>query len=172
MHGPGQLLGAEPRLRVPGEDAGLWDVRRRDRRARQDQLDERRLRVTLEKPRPRLRDHHRVHHDRSGGRQQLEGLRDRLRGRHGTEHPDLHGVHAEVVGDRAHLLNDHRARHRLDRHDGDRVLCGDRGDRSRAVDAGARERLQVGLDPSTAAGVRSGDREADRYAILGHGGEG
>ena len=46
----------------------------------------------------------------------------------------------------------------------DGVLGGQRGDRRHAVDARARERLQVGLDPGAAAGVRAGDRE--------HGGDG
>ena len=50
-------------------------------------------------------------------------------------------------------------RHRVDARHADRVLRGQRGDRRHPVDAAARERLQVGLDPGAAAGVGAGDRE-------------
>ena len=48
----------------------------------------------------------------------------------------------------------------MDGRDRDRVLGGQRDDRAHPVAAEARERLQVGLDPGAAAGVRGGDREA------------
>ena len=63
-------------------------------------------------------------------------------------------------GHRPHLGDDHLRRHRRDHLDAHRVLRGERRDRGRPVHAAARERLQVGLDPRAAAGVRAGDREA------------
>ena len=78
-----------------------------------------------------------------------------------AEHPDLHGVDADVLGHRADLRDDHRRARRLHRVDADGVLRGQRGDRRHPVDAAARERLQVGLDAGAAAGVRAGDREDD-----------
>ena len=46
----------------------------------------------------------------------------------------------------------------------DGVLDRDRRDRRRPVHARARERLEVGLDPRAAAGVRPGDRQDDGHA--------
>ena len=68
------------------------------------------------------------------------------------------------VGDGAHLGDDDLRGQRLDRVTSTRVLRGDRGDRRRPVHAAARERLQVGLDPGAAAGVRAGDRQRDGNA--------
>ena len=48
----------------------------------------------------------------------------------------------------------------------DGVLGGDRRDRGHAVHAAGGERLQVGLDPGAAAGVRAGDREHPRYSVV------
>ena len=76
------------------------------------------------------------------------------------EHPDLDRVDADVRRDRVDLGDDHLRRDGGDHLDPDRVLRGQRGDRRRPVDAAASERLQVGLDPGAAAGVRAGDRQA------------
>ena len=85
---------------------------------------------------------------------------DRLRR---AEHPDLDRVDADVRGDRPDLRDDHlAARPARPRSTADRVLRRDRGDRRHPVHAAARERLQVGLDPGAAAGVRAGDREDGR----------
>ena len=81
--------------------------------------------------------------------------------RDAAEHADLDGVDAEVLGDGAHLGDDHRRRDGLDGAHRDRVLRGDRRDRRRPVHAGRREGLEVGLDAGAAAGVRAGDRQAD-----------
>ena len=111
-----------------------------------------------------LGDHHGVDHDRRAGLEQVERLVDRRDDLGRPEHPDLHGVDADVLGDGPDLLDDEVAGHRVHAGDADGVLRGQRGDRGHAVDAAAGERLQVGLDPGAAAGVRAGDRE--------HGGDG
>ena len=158
---------------VAGEHPRLGEVGGDDRGAGDDELDERGLGVLVEQPRAGLGDHHRVDHDRRAGRQQVEGLPHRPRAGHASEHPDLDRVDADVLDDGAHLRDDHRRRHGLDRRHRHRVLRRDGRDRGRAVHAGAREGLQVGLDPGAAAGVRAGDRQADGYAAgVGHGGEG
>ena len=86
---------------------------------------------------------------------------DRERDGRGAEHPDLDRVDADVGEHRAHLREHDLWREGVDRGDADGVLGGDRGDRTRAVHAAARERLQIGLDAGAAAGVRAGDRERD-----------
>ena len=63
--------------------------------------------VVGQQGRAALGDHHRVEHD---GRvpHEPERLDDRLDRRDVAEHPDLHGVDADVLGHLAHLLDDHR----------------------------------------------------------------
>ena len=79
------------------------------------------------------------------------------------EHPDLDRVDADVLGHRAHLVDDHLARHRrAPSSTPTRVLGGERDDRRGPVNAAAGERLQVRLDPGAAAGIRAGDRDRAR----------
>ena len=103
------------------------------------------------------------------GAQLVERRGDGLDRRDVAEHPDLHGVDAEVLGDRPDLADDDLRRRPPGRPlTRDRVLHRDRRDRRRPVHAGARERLEVGLDPGAAAGVRPGDRQGDGHAAIGH----
>ncbi len=147
------------------EHPRLGDVRRRDRDQRQQVVDQRVDRVFVEQPGARLGDHHRIEHDR-GVADEAERLDHGGDRRRVAEHPDLHRVDADVLGDRANLGDDHLRRHHLDRLDPDRVLRRDRGDRRHPVHAAARERLQIGLDPGAAARVRAGDREHRGYDFL------
>ena len=121
--------------------------------------------AVVEQRRAALGHHHRVEHDRRAG-QQVERPLHRLDRLDGAEHPDLHRVDADVLGHRAHLLDDRLRRERIDGRDRDRVLRGDRRDRGHAVRAAAGERLEVGLDAGAAAGVGAGDREQPRGAMV------
>jgi hypothetical protein len=117
--------------------------------------------LDLEQPRAGLGHHDRVDDDRRARGQELERARDGLGRGDRAEHADLDRVDAQVVDDGADLRDDHLRRDRLDSGDRHGVLGRDRGDRGRAVHAGAGERLEVGLDAGAAAGVRPGDRQAD-----------
>ena len=169
---PGPAGGSPPRAGgrhraggVAGQHAGLGQVRGDHRRPRQDQGDERHLGVGLEQPRAGLGHHHRVHDDRGpGGRRSSASATARVVTRR-SEHADLDGVDAEVLDDRAHLRDHHRRATRPRRPRPRRVLRGDGRDRGGAVDARSRERLEVGLDAGSAAGVRAGDGQADRHAV-------
>ena len=126
---------------------------------REQLLDERRAGRVVEEHGAGLGDHHGVDHDRRAGLQQAERVFDGADGLRGAEHPDLHGVDADVLCHLPDLLDDHLRRRRVHRADAGRVLRGQRRDRRHPVDAAARERLQVRLDAGAAAGVRAGDRE-------------
>ena len=71
-------------------------------------LDERRAGVVVEQHRAGLGDHHGVDHDRRAGLEQVERLVDRRDDLGRAEHADLHRVDADVLGDRADLLDDER----------------------------------------------------------------
>ena len=153
-----------------GQRARLGHVRRDDGRARHQPRPERLLGVLVEQPRAALGDHHRVEHHRRA-RHEVERPAHGLDRLGGPEHPDLDRVDADVLGDRADLLDDQppagAGSTARDRH---RVLRRDRGDRGHPVHAAARERLEVGLDAGAAAGVRAGDREHPGNAtVRGHG---
>ena len=87
---------------------------------------------------------------------------DRLDARDRAEHPDLHGVDADVLGDRADLRDDHRRARRPRPRSTATVFCAVIAVIAVVPCTPARgERLQVGLDAGAAAGVRAGDGEAD-----------
>ena len=116
----------------------------------------------VEQHRPALGDHHRVDHDR-GLPHLVQCLGDRFDRRLVEEHPDLDRVHAEIGGHRPDLVEDHLPRNRLHGDHLAGVLGGEGDDRRGAVDAAARERLQVGLDPGAAAGIGARDRDRHWY---------
>src|SRR2546423_5933297 len=93
----------------------------------------------------------------------LEVIRHGLDQRAREEHPGLRGIDADVVEHRVELLADEGGWQLLDGRDSDRVLRRQRDEHGRAVAAGGRERLQVGLDAGAAARVRGGDRQTTRY---------
>ena len=64
--------------------------------------------------------------------------------------------------DRLDLLGHRVRRHLVEPGHAERVLHGDGGDRRHAVHPAGQERLQVGLRPGAAAGVRAGDRQRRR----------
>ena len=74
----------------------------------------------------------------------------------------MHGTQGNGDLSRPLLLADEGERQLLDGRDGDRVLRRQRDEHGRAVAAGGRERLQVGLDAGAAARVGRGDRETTR----------
>ena len=119
----------------------------------------------VEQPRAGLGHHDGIDDDGCPVRELVQRLRDGPRRLDAAQHPDLHRVDAEVLGDGPDLREDHVGRDRMDGGHADRVLRGDRGDRCRPVNAGRRERLEVGLDARAAAGVRPGDGEADAHAV-------
>ena len=143
------------------EHACLGHVRRDDGGAREEQRSQGALSVLVEKPGAALGDHHGVEHDRSL-RHEVQRLVDRLDRRRRAEHADLHGIYADVLGNRPNLFDDDFARNRMDRGDRDGVLGGDRGDRGHPVDPTAGERLEIRLNARPAAGIRAGDGENAR----------
>ena len=163
----GFLLLAGGLEQLAGEHARLGQVRGEHGRARQDLLHEGPLRVGVEQARARLGDHHRIDDDGGAGRELIQRAGDRERDGRGAEHPDLDRVDADVGEHRTHLREHDLRRDGMNRGDANGVLGGDRGDRARTVHAAARERLQIGLDAGTAAGVRAGDRERDPGGSLG-----
>jgi len=70
-------------------------------------------RLRVEQDGAALGDHHRVEDDR-GIADEREGVANRLDRRSVSEHADLHRVDADVARDRAHLLDDHLGRYRLE----------------------------------------------------------
>ena len=126
-----------------------------------------RARIGLEQRRAALGHHHRIEHHRHVPDAGRAPPAPPAIVSTDPEHADLHGVDADVLGDRPHLPDDRLGRDRRDPLDGDRVLPGDGRDRRHAVHAAARERLQVGLDPRAAARVRAGDRQDARCAVAG-----
>jgi hypothetical protein len=167
MHFPDQLLRGDVLARA-GQRPRLRDVGSDDGRARDEQRPERVLGVLVEKPHTALGDHHRVEHDRRV-RDEFERPADSLDGRRRAEHADLHGIHADVLGDRANLLDNDLAGDGVNSGDGDRVLRGDRGDGRHPVNAAPRERLEIGLDAGPTTGVGAGDGEHAREAVGSHG---
>ena len=103
--------GRAPRRRAslasPASTARLGDVRRDDGRPREDQLDAARRGASAPAAARRTR---RPSPGRATtgvpGRQLVERARDGLDRRDVAEHPDLHRVDAEVLGDRADLRRD------------------------------------------------------------------
>ena len=79
--------------------------------------------------------------------------------RSGREHSGLDGHDVEVLHDGSDLRRDDGSAHRSDGRDADRVLGRHRSHGTHAVHVMRRERLQVGLDTSAAAGVAAGNRE-------------
>jgi hypothetical protein len=73
------------------------------------------------------------------------------------EHPRLCSVDADVAEDGLELRGDELRRHLVHSGHTRGVLRRQRDDRAHSVTAGGRERLQVGLDPGAAAGVRAGN---------------
>ena len=143
-----------------GERDRLVEVRRHDGRERKETRDQRVDRVVEQQLRARARDHHRVDDERHAALMQevRDGVDDRLR----EQHPRLRGVDADVVEDGVELRADEVARQLVNGRDLLRVLRGQRDERGRAVHAGGREGLQVGLDPGTAARVGRCDRQGAR----------
>ena len=142
----------------PDKRPRLEQVRRRHRRQRQHAIDQRRLGLWLEQRRAALGDHHRVDHDRrlaDTARAPRSPRRSSSRPRACRPSPRRRRCRSR----RPDLRDDHRRRHRGHHLDPDRVLGRQRRDRRRAVHAAPRERLQVGLDPGAAAGVRARDRK-------------
>jgi hypothetical protein len=101
----------------------------------------------VEQDRAALGDHHRVDHHRDLA-EVSERIDHRLDRIDAPQHPDLHRVDPDVLGDHSHLGDDHPRRDGFDRLDPDRVLGGDRGDRRHPVHAAAGKRLQIRLNPS------------------------
>ncbi|MEJ7714572.1 MAG: hypothetical protein WKF40_02215 [Thermoleophilaceae bacterium] len=109
-------------------------------------------RLLGQQDRAALGDHHGVHHDRGTAREVQRPVHGVDRG-HVAQHADLHRIHADVLGDRPHLVDHRLRRHRVNRGHFPGVLRGDRRDRGHPVGAAPGEGLQVGLDPGATAGV-------------------
>ncbi len=116
-----QSLGKLPSRRSgqAGQRLRLGQVRRHDRREREEPLDQRLDGVVLQQLRARARDQDRVDDERDGV--PLEELRDRLDDRAREEHPGLRGVDADVVEDRVELGADEVRRQLV--HGGDGRSC-------------------------------------------------
>ncbi|KAG1442229.1 hypothetical protein G6F57_018466 [Rhizopus arrhizus] len=75
------------------------------------------------------------------------------------QHAELHRVDIEIIETGLQLRTQEVARRHVHGGHAAGVLCGQRGDRRQAMHAMCGERLQVGLDSSTTAGVGAGDGE-------------
>ena len=153
-----------------GERPGLGHVRGQHGGPRQHALDQRRLRGRVEQRRRRSR--------RPSPGRRRPACRSPITGRAPSSTASIVGSSASIptltastpmseatARTWAMIISGATGAHHLDP---DRVLRGDRRDRGRPVDAAARERLQVGLDPGAAAGVRAGDRQAGADALGAH----
>ena len=140
------------------EDAGLLQVRRHDRREWEESLHEHGDGVVPQKPRARACNHRRIHDEWDATR--LEELADRLDDRGAEEHAGLRCIDADVVEHGFELGSYELGRHLVNRRHATGVLRGQRDDRTHPVAAETCERLQVSLDPGSAARVRACDREA------------
>ena len=89
-------------------------------------------------------------------------VRDDLRDLTRRQHADLDRRHANVVENGVDLAGQELGRRDVNRGDAPRVLRGQRGQDGHAVAAERRERLEIGLDAGTAAGIRSGDGQEVR----------
>src|SRR5207247_1678828 len=95
-----------------------------------------------------------------------DALRDRFDELRRAEHPRLHGLWGQVVGEGVELLRHQRRGERLPRAHADGVLRRHRRDHARAEDAELVERLEVGLNPGAAARIRA--RNGERGLHVGH----
>ena len=81
-------------------------------------------------------------------------------GCHGcAEHADLHGIDPDVVQHGRDLRLDDLRWDGVDGRDGLRILCRDRRDGGRAIDAEGGKRLQIRLDSSATPAVGAGNRQ-------------
>ena len=145
---------------APKEDLRLGQVGRQDRGQRQQLPAQGEHRVVAQQPGAALGDHHRVD-DQVVDRVVAHGAGDGFDDRDRRKHPGLRRGWVEVLHHAVDLGHDQLHRQFEDVGDRDRVLGRDRGDRRGAVDAKRREGLEVGLDPSAAAGVGAGDGKRD-----------
>ena len=81
-------------------------------------------------------------------------------GRH--QHPGLGRVGSDVRHDRVDLCNHELRWHGMDARHSGRVLGGQGGQCAHPVAAEREERLEVGLDAGTSAGIRAGDGQDAR----------
>ncbi len=150
-----------------GDEAHLVEVRRHQRRDRDEGVPDGVERLGVQQ---RIAVHgraHRVHHQRDGAvaadAHLGAHLRDGLDDRGGREHAGLGGRDADVLDDAAHLRGDRLRRDLVKTADAHRVLHRHRGDRDARVHPAHRHGARIGLDAGTAAGVGAGDGEgADR----------
>jgi SAM-dependent methyltransferase len=148
-----------------GESLRFLQVRRYDRRQREEPAHERSDCVLLQESCSGARHHHRVDHQRHPvvSKEVGGGLDDRRR----EEHARLGRVHAQVGEDGLELSPHELGRHLVDSRDPGRVLRGQGHDRTHPETAGGRESLQVGLDAGAPTGVRAGDGQAARDGHAG-----
>ena len=147
---------------VPAEQPFRFrDVRRDDGRERDEVAAQRFDRGAEEERIAVLRDEHGVA-DEVADLEVPDGLCHRPNDRFAREHPGLRCVDTDVGDDGGDLLPDEVGTDLEHTVDTDRVLSGQCRKRRHAVDTEHRERLEVGLDPSAAAGVGSRDRQRAR----------
>ena len=77
------------------------------------------------------------------------------------EHSGFHRGRPQIAHDRVELRADQVDVYRTPRGDAECVLCGYGGDDRRPVDAEAMERLEIGLNARTTAGIGPGNGEGD-----------
>ncbi len=147
-----------------GECLRLQQIRGHDGREREETADECAHGVILEQLRPGARDHDGVDDERH--RVRFEVVGDRLDQRAREEHPGLGRVDADVAENGVELLEHERRRQLLDRRHPDRALGRQRDEHRHPMGARCGERLQIGLDPGSTAGVGGRDCEG---AWDGHG---
>lgn len=126
-----------------------------------EQLAHRLLGIGVEEAIAARGDHDRIEHDdgRAGAAEPVGDLADHLGIR---EHPELHGIDRDVVGDRVELCAEELGGRHVHRANAVRVLRGERRDDGHAVAADRRDRLEVGLDTGPARRVAAGDAQHPR----------
>ena len=120
-------------------------------------------RLLVDQPVAALGDHHRIDDEERHveiANRRRDGFDD---GRVG-QHPGLDGIGADVGHDGLDLRGDEIGRDRFEHRDAECVLCGDGGDRGRAVHAVRGECLEVGLNACAGAGIASGDGQRGAHA--------
>jgi hypothetical protein len=149
-------MSSGPRIGQAGEDLGLGNVGRDDGRQRQQLLCQRLDGVRLQEPGPGGRDHDGVLHDPLGlvEPQPFGNCFNELRR---GDHPDLHGIRADVREDAVDLLTEKFGSDLQNSLYAGGVLRRERRNRAHGVHPVHGHRFQIGLNPGASAAVAASD---------------
>lgn len=165
---PGPLhLGRVPDLEI-GEDGGFIEVRRDQRREREQPVAHDRLGRRIEEPVARGGHHHRIADVRPPATI-ADGIGDLAHQGNRGEHPCLDRGRRQILGEGVELRGDHEAWHRVHGAHAVSILRCERDDDAGPEYPELLKCLEVGLNAGTATGIGPGDceRNLHREGVVG-----